>query len=140
MNGTMKAARLHEIGKPLRIDEVPIPVVNPREILVNVKAAVIDGTNLHLREGRFPAPKLPVTLRNETSGVVAKVGGEVSGFRSGDMFLVSCIVWFCGSCPFCISGNENLCVSRGFFECNEDGSFVEYVKVPHINVFHRRLG
>jgi len=132
----MKAARLHEIGKPLKIDETPIPIVSPGEILVNVKAAIIDGTNLHLREGRFPVPQLPVTLGNETAGVVAEVGDGVNGFQVGDRVLVSCIIGFCGSCPYCISGNENLCAVRGFFGCNADGSFAEYIKVPHTNVFH----
>jgi len=136
MNKTMKAARLHKVGEALRIDEVPVPEVGPGEILVNVKAAIIDGTNLHLRAGRFPTPKLPVILGNETSGVVAAVGKGVSGFKEGDRVLVNCIIGSCGSCYFCKSGNENICPSRNFFGCNEDGSFAEYIKVPSINAFH----
>ena len=59
----MKAARLYEAGKPLVIEQVPIPELGPKDVLVAVKAAGICGTDVHIAiEGTFPVARSPITL------------------------------------------------------------------------------
>ena len=75
---TVKAAVMHEVGKPLRIEDVPIPEIGPEEVLVETRSCGICGTDLHILKGFGYVPKLPHILGHEPAGVVAKVGSKVT--------------------------------------------------------------
>ena len=79
----MKAAVLHEVGNPLRIEDVPIPEMGPDDVLVETKACGICRTDLHIYNGLAYVPQLPHILGHEPAGIVAKVGQNVSGFSIG---------------------------------------------------------
>ena len=87
MPSSMKAAVLHELRKPLVIEQVPIPELGYGEVLVQTKACGICGTDLHIIEGTGYKPRLPHILGHEPAGVVAKVGDGVSKLREGDRVL-----------------------------------------------------
>ena len=79
MAETMKAAVVHEFGKPLVIEEVPVPEVRPGRILVKVEACGVCHTDLHAAEGDWPVkPPLPFIPGHEGAGYVAKVGAGVT--------------------------------------------------------------
>ncbi|MCH7910516.1 MAG: alcohol dehydrogenase catalytic domain-containing protein [Candidatus Hydrogenedentes bacterium] len=79
---TMRAARLIEPGKPLEIHDVPVPVPAPDELLVEVRACGICGTDLHLAVvGDMPVERTPITLGHEAAGVVVATGDEVSDLK-----------------------------------------------------------
>jgi NADPH:quinone reductase-like Zn-dependent oxidoreductase len=83
----MRAIRVHESGgiDTMRLDEIPRPVPEARELLVAVKAAGVGPWDRLVREGRSGlGQKLPVTLGSEISGTVAALGTGVGGFALGD--------------------------------------------------------
>src|SRR5215510_3520083 len=78
---SMKAARIHEYGKPVVLEDIPIPDIQPDEILVQVKACGMCRSDAQLIDGYFrPFADIPppITLGHEISGIVAKVGTAVS--------------------------------------------------------------
>ena len=85
MQGLMKAAIVHEFGKPLLIENVPIPVPGPGELLVKVAACGVCHTDLHAASGDWPVkPSLPFIPGHEGAGIVAAVGPGVVGLKEGD--------------------------------------------------------
>ena len=133
MMGTMRAARLHRIGEELKMDEVPIPQIGPNEVLVDVKASGICGSDLHYRNGVSPVGKLPITLGHEIAGVIAEVGNRIEGVVEGDRVCVHYLI-ACGDCVYCNMGKENLCEKYQMIGKHVDGGFAEYIKVPVRNV------
>lgn len=93
MQNTMNAIRLHTFGGPevLRLDEIPIPTVEPGEVRVRVHAVGINPPDVYLREGyrtfpeewRIPVP-LPTIPGTDVSGVVEEVAADVTRFAVGD--------------------------------------------------------
>jgi len=75
MQKTMKAAVVQAFGRPLAIEEIPVPVPGPGEVLVKVVACGVCHTDLHAADGDWPAkPKLPFVPGHEVAGVVAALG------------------------------------------------------------------
>src|SRR6516164_3460677 len=76
----MKAARMHEYGKPLVLEDVPVPDIQPDEILVNVKACGMCRSDAQLVDGyfrKYADIPTPITPGHEITGVVHKIGGVV---------------------------------------------------------------
>ena len=75
---TMKAAVVHEFGKPLTIEEVPVPAAGPGQILVKVAATGVCHTDLHAADGDWPVkPKPPFIPGHEGVGHIVAVGAGV---------------------------------------------------------------
>jgi propanol-preferring alcohol dehydrogenase len=128
----MKAARLHEYGGKLVLDEVPKPEVEPGQVLVRVEAAGFCHSDLHVIDGELRVlPRLPLTLGHENAGTVASIGKGVKTVREGDRVAVYG-GWGCGNCRSCISGNEQLCVATPEWVglSKWDGGYAEYLLVP----------
>ena len=125
----MKAARVHELGK-IVIEDVPIPELNEKEILIAVHRAGICGTDVGVVDGHVSA-KYPVTLGHEFSGTIAKVGNSsLTHFKEGDP-VVSGGGWGCGECELCHQGRGLYCKKRFSLGRNVDGCMAEFVKVDH---------
>ena len=103
----MKAAVLHEVNKPLVIEDVSVPNPGPREVLIRTRVAGLCHSDLHFMEGLYPHP-LPAVLGHESAGVVEKVGSDVTYVKPGD-HVVTCLSVFCGTCSQCLTGHPNLC-------------------------------
>jgi alcohol dehydrogenase, propanol-preferring len=124
----MKAAVVHAFGKPLSIEEVPVPVPGPGELLVKVIASGVCHTDLHAADGDWPVkPSLPFTPGHEGAGVVAAIGPGVTGFKEGDPVGVPWLHDACGACEYCRTGWETLCASQHDTGYSVDGTFAEYV-------------
>jgi 2-desacetyl-2-hydroxyethyl bacteriochlorophyllide A dehydrogenase len=126
----MRAARLYAPQQPLRIEEAPMPEPGPGEVLVQIVAAGICGTDLHFAvEGALPVATLPLTLGHEAAGRVAVVGPGVRGWKEGDR--VCCYPQCsCGLCRYCLAGREPLCLNAKTFGMTIDGAFAEYLVCP----------
>ena len=115
----------------LRVEEVPVPVINPGELLVRVMAASICGTDLRIYHGNhrmYP----PGTVRipgHEVVGTIAEVGAGLSEFSVGERVFIAPNMG-CGHCAQCVSGNNNLCASYDAVGVTIDGGFAEYMRVP----------
>jgi propanol-preferring alcohol dehydrogenase len=127
MNKTMKAAVVHEFGKPLTIEEVSIPSPGPGEVLVQVIANGVCHTDIHAVDGDWPAkPKLPFIPGHEVAGLVSKVGPGVSSLKEGDPVGVAWLHDACGACEYCITGWETLCEAQHNTGYHINGGFAEY--------------
>ncbi|MFQ5918009.1 MAG: zinc-binding dehydrogenase [Candidatus Binatia bacterium] len=126
---TTKAARFYDAGKPLVLEEVPIPELGPRDVLVDIKASGICGTDVHIAlEGSIQPPSTPITLGHEASGVIAEVGVEVIKWKVGDRVSIY-PQEACGECYWCRSGQESRCTGAKVLGLHIDGGFAEYLKV-----------
>ncbi len=131
----MKAAVLHEIGKPLRIEDVPVPEIGPDEVLVKTKACGICRTDLHICDGLAYVPKLPHIPGHEPAGVVAEVGADVANLPKGRR-VIPHLFFTCGECYYCEAGQDAQCTNlRGLLGVSVNGAFAEYFKAPAQNLF-----
>ena len=135
----MKAARLHEIGKNLSIDDVEIPVPKGRQVLVRVKSAGVCHSDVHYKDGRwgdftpqglgFKSPSLPLTLGHEIAGEIAEMGEDVTGLSKNVAVVVN--PWEGeGLCDYCSIGEEQMCDNPTRLGITRDGGYAEYVLVP----------
>jgi S-(hydroxymethyl)glutathione dehydrogenase / alcohol dehydrogenase len=105
----MKAAVLHEVNKPLVIEEVSINKPGPREVLLRTAYAGLCHSDLHFIEGLYPHP-LPVVLGHESAGIVEETGSEVTYVKEGD-HVITCLSVFCGTCENCTTGRPAICTN-----------------------------
>ncbi|MBI4728994.1 MAG: zinc-binding dehydrogenase [Acidobacteria bacterium] len=127
---TMRAARLHRPGEPLRVEEVEVPEPAEGEVLVEVRACGLCGTDLHLAvQGDLPVARTPITLGHEAAGVVARVGRGVRSPVEGDRVALFPAA-SCGECRFCRAGRESLCDRSKVYGMARDGALADYVAVP----------
>lgn len=130
----MKVVRLVQVGQPLELQEIPVPPVGPRDVLVRIKAAGICHSDVHYRAGTSPAEPLPLTLGHEVAGIVEQVGAEVTTVRVGERVCLHYMVT-CGDCLYCSQGSEQFCTSGQMLGKNRDGGYAEYISVPARNAF-----
>jgi alcohol dehydrogenase, propanol-preferring len=128
MAKTMKAAVVHRFGEPLVIEDVPVPVPGPGELLVKVMACGVCHTDLHAADGDWPVkPSPPFIPGHEVAGVVAMVGPGVTDFNKGDRVGVAWLHDACMRCEYCETGWETLCEQQHDTGYSCDGGFAEYV-------------
>ncbi|MDF0487904.1 alcohol dehydrogenase AdhP [Sphingomonas sp. H39-1-10] len=128
MAKTMKAAVVREFGKPLTIDEVPVPEVSEGMIQVAIQASGVCHTDLHAAEGDWPVkPNPPFIPGHEGVGFVSAVGKGVKYVKEGDRVGVPWLYSACGHCVHCMGGWETLCESQRNTGYSVNGGFAEYV-------------
>lgn len=127
---TMLAARLIKPGEPLQITELPVPEPQPGEILLQVQACGLCGTDLHLGVyGDLPVESLPITLGHEAAGFVYALGDGVGNVKEGDRVALFPAA-SCGSCRFCLAGREALCDHSRVYGMNRDGALAQFMAAP----------
>lgn len=126
----MKAMVLHELGGPLKLEEVPIPEVGPGEALAKVKAIGVGYTVSKHRKSMGIVPRIP---GHEVAGEIVKVGPGVKNVKEGDPVTVYFYL-NCGNCKFCKTARETLCLNwGGFVGVHINGGYAEYMKLPAEN-------
>jgi len=129
----VKAIRLVEVGKPLVLQEIPVPEPGYGDVLVQVRAAGICHSDVHYRAGVSPAYPLPLTLGHEVAGVVEAVGEGVKRLRKGDRVVLNYNIT-CGDCYYCNSGHEQFCPTGKMIGHFTDGGYAGYIAVPERSV------
>lgn len=125
------------INKPhsYEVREVPIPELkDDYEVLVQMKAAGVCGSDVHLFHGSNPCSTYPRIPGHENVGVIAKVGANVSKVKVGDHVVVDLIIT-CGQCYQCRIGRENVCENVKVRGSGTDGGFREYFTAPEDDVY-----
>ncbi|MBN9621823.1 MAG: alcohol dehydrogenase catalytic domain-containing protein [Actinobacteria bacterium] len=112
--------------------ETPRP--GPGEVLVEVAAAGVCGTDLHLEDGTIPCDP-PVILGHEASGTVVDLGPEVPSEWLGARVVAQGTYSTCGRCRLCRSGREHLCDLRRPICSRADGVFASHVRLPVDRIF-----
>jgi len=119
-------------GGGFQVEDVPQPEIGDDELLLEVKAASICGTDVRIvRNGhRKLSDGQRIVLGHEFAGVVAEVGRRVAGFRSGQRVGVAPNIG-CGRCSMCARALPNMCPDYTAFGITFDGAHTQYVRVPH---------
>jgi len=127
---TMRAAVVRSFGRPLSIEQVPVPVPGVHQALVKVEYTGVCHTDLHTVRGDWRAPAaLPIIPGHEGHGPVVAVGPGVDGVLIGDRLGGTWLASACGACACCLSGREPLCAAQENNGYSVNGSFAEYMLV-----------
>ena len=134
----MRAVVVREIGgaEVLRMEAVPIPMLGPRVVLIQVAACGVCALDVATRNGAYRrGVELPLIPGHEIAGIVVQTGAEVRGCRVGDRVATTQRYHICGSCRYCRSGQETLCSERRFLgQQGMVGGYAEYVAVGEDNI------
>jgi propanol-preferring alcohol dehydrogenase len=131
MTQMMKAAVLHELRTPLKIEQVPVPEPGHGDLLIKVTACGVCHSDLHAVDGDWtPPPVIPLIPGHEVAGKVAKIGPGVTGFKVGDEVGVPWLYSACGQCEFCLAGMETICKAAEATGYTKPGGYAEYMVAP----------
>ncbi len=111
---------------PLQWREVLLREPASHEILIEVGACGVCRTDLHVVDGELPHPALPLVPGHEIVGRILRKGDGVDAFAIGDRVGVPWLGWTCGTCDYCLRGEENLCAQARFTGYTIDGGYGEY--------------
>ena len=136
LDGDHRALNGNAIWKNTKLelrDDIPMPAVGPKDVLVKVKYCGVCGSDVHFFETDndgymlFPGhTKLPVVIGHEFSGEVVETGPEVKNVKVGDLVTVEEMLW-CGECIPCRAGYLNQCRQLEELGFTLNGAFAEYV-------------
>lgn len=115
------------------IRELPVPVPKDDEVILEVKAAGLCGTDAHIFAGEYFG-EFPLVPGHEFAGVVWAVGKNVKRFHAGDRVTADPNI-ACGYCSFCQESMENFCENFQAVGVTRHGALAQYVAVPQQNVF-----
>jgi propanol-preferring alcohol dehydrogenase len=124
--GAIHAMVLDRPGERLHPETRPRPRPAPGQVLVSVSACAVCRTDLHVVDGDLTEPSLPIVPGHEIVGRVVAWGPGVERFRLGDRVGIPWLGWTCGTCPYCRSGQENLCPQARFTGYHIDGGYADY--------------
>ncbi|MBQ0987009.1 zinc-dependent alcohol dehydrogenase family protein [Streptomyces sp. F63] len=126
----MRAAVIESPGRAV-LATVPDPVPGPGEVVVEVAACGLCGTDLHILQGEF-APSLPLVPGHEFAGEVVATGGAAGGLKAGDRVAVDPSL-YCHACRYCRTGHANLCDRWAAIGVSAPGGAAEYALAPAAN-------
>lgn len=130
----MKALRKTSPGEAtLELHDVPAPKPANGQVVIEVAAAGICGTDIHIMQGEYPSAP-PVTLGHEIAGTIAELHEDASGWHEGQRVVTETYFSVCGTCRFCRGGRPNLCADRASIGSFRDGGFAAKVMVPQANL------
>jgi alcohol dehydrogenase, propanol-preferring len=124
---SMRAMVLRGAGRPLALEERPLPSPGRGELLVKVLACGVCRTDLHLADGELAMPCDCVVPGHEIVGTVERLGEGVERWRPGDRVGIPWLAWACGECDACRRGRENLCARAVFTGLGRDGGYASHV-------------
>ncbi|MFN2292540.1 MAG: zinc-binding dehydrogenase [Anaerolineae bacterium] len=121
----MKALVKYAPGKGhVEIREVPEPAAGPGQVKVEVEAAGVCGSDLHIYHDQIAITiEPPVVMGHEFAGVVTEVGHGIERLRPGDRVTCETTAWSCGHCLQCRLGHYNMCAERKVVGYGVDGCF-----------------
>jgi L-iditol 2-dehydrogenase len=129
----MKALLLKAYNQ-LSYEDVLDPELGPDDVLIQVKACGICGSDVHGMDGSTGRRRPPLVMGHEAAGVIAGLGRNVTGWRSGERVTFDSTI-YCGTCAYCQRGEINLCQHRRVLgvsceDYRQPGAFAEFVVVP----------
>lgn len=133
-SGAMRAAVLDAPAavdtRPLALREIDVPSPKSDEVLVAVEVCGICRTDLHVVEGELPQRRRPLVPGHQIVGRVRVAAADGSGPAVGTRVGVAWLGRTCGTCRFCASGRENLCLDPQLTGWTRDGGFAELATAP----------
>jgi L-iditol 2-dehydrogenase len=134
----MNALMLSEYRR-LKIEDQPVPVCGETEVLIQIAACGICGSDVHGYDGSSGRRIPPIVMGHEAAGTIAAVGHQVRAFAPGERVTFDSTI-YCAQCEFCLRGEVNLCEARQVVgvscaDYRRAGAFAEYVAVPEHVVY-----
>jgi len=129
----MRAAVIETPGR-VAVTTVEDPSPGPRDVVVEVAAVGICGTDIHILDGDFAPTPYPIIPGHEFSGTVVAIGSEITELTVGDRVAVDPSL-FCGECHFCSIGRGNLCERWNAIGVTKPGACAEYALAPVANCY-----
>lgn len=129
---TMLAVIKTERGPGAEIKQVEVPGIRERDLLVQVKATAICGTDIHIYDWTPYAQervKPPLIFGHEFCGKVVEAGSQVTKVRPGDLVAGETHIP-CGHCYQCETGDQHICENVAILGVHTDGAFAEYARLP----------
>jgi propanol-preferring alcohol dehydrogenase len=114
---------LRALRQPLECVELADRLPGPGQIRVKIAACGVCRTDLHVVDGELPNPHVPIIPGHEIVGRVDALGDGVQGLQIGERVGVPWLGKTCGTCPYCLGGQENLCDHPLFTGYSRDGGF-----------------
>lgn len=121
-----------ERGPGAETKQVEVPAIGERDLLVQVKAAAICGTDVHIYDWTPYAQERvnpPMVFGHEFCGKVLEVGSQVTKMQPGDLVAGETHIP-CGHCYQCETGNQHICEDMAILGVHTDGAFAEYARLP----------
>jgi L-iditol 2-dehydrogenase len=137
MPGLIKrAAGAENVG----LGTIPRPVAGPGEVIIEVYATGICGTDLHIQHDEFPSIP-PVVMGHEVTGRVTEAGPGAEAWV-GERVSTETYFYTCDRCDACLAGRRNLCPERRSIGSHVNGGFATFVKVPQrdLHAVHESVG
>lgn len=137
---TMRAIVKARAAAGAELQTVPVPTFGPRDVLVQVRATTICGTDLHIyRWDSWAQSRIspPMVFGHEFSGNVVAVGDEVTNVKIGDYISGETHI-ICGHCYPCRTGQYHICRNVKIIGVDRPGCFAEYVALPASNAWHNQ--
>ena len=119
----------------VEVRDIPEPRPGPGEVMIEVKAAGICGTDLHIWKDEYKSVP-PMVMGHEGSGIIAALGEGVQNLAVGDRVTLETFARFCGRCFHCKQGRPNLCPERASIGTHLNGFFTKYL-VIRASAVHR---
>lgn len=123
----MRAAVIKQVNE-VDVITVEDPAPGPRDVVVEVAACGICGTDLHILEGEF-APSLPIVPGHEFAGVVVATGSDVGEIAAGQRVAVDPSL-YCNECHYCRIGRNNLCERWNAIGVSVPGGAAQFAVAP----------
>jgi len=130
MKALMKTSR----APGAELVDIAVPEIGPRDILLQVKATAICGTDVHIYDWNQYAQvriKPPMIFGHEACGEITKVGSQVKNLEVGDVVAVETHIP-CEECYQCQTGSQHICEKMAIIGVHTDGTFAEYAKIPAV--------
>ncbi len=120
-----------------RLQDMPMPIIGENDVLVQVAAIGVCGTDPHMHHGTSAFQvEPPLIFGHEFAGIIVEAGAGVTGWKAGDRVTAETHADYCGACDMCRTNLYHLCRDRKGFGFKAHGAFAEYVKVPS-RILHR---
>ncbi len=120
----------HGLSSVLEITDMEKPIPEKDQVLIQIQSSSLNHLDLWIRRGlpglEIPLPHIP---GSDGAGVIVEVGSEVADWNPGDEVVIQPGT-FCGDCPQCNSGREDLCPSYGILGETEAGVQREFICLP----------
>ncbi|MHB1569923.1 MAG: alcohol dehydrogenase AdhP [Solirubrobacteraceae bacterium] len=121
---TYRAAVVHSFHEPLVVEQVPRPELKAGQIRVKVETSGLCHTDIHAAHGDWPVkPTPPFIPGHEGVGIVIELGPGVTEVQLGERVAMPWLGYACGTCDYCVSGWETLCLEQENMGYSIDGGF-----------------
>jgi alcohol dehydrogenase, propanol-preferring len=122
-----RAAVVHDFHAPLTVEQVPAPALEAGQVRIKVEASGLCHTDIHAAHGDWPVkPSPPFIPGHEGVGRITELGPGVTEVAIGDRVAMPWLGYACGTCDYCVSGWETLCLEQKNMGYSIDGGFGEY--------------